>query len=172
MKNTLRNKKKLITYNNKIIDKLINLSEKSEISRSRVCIHLNNKSKTNEMIIALKKGSYIRPHMHPNGKSESYHIIKGKMVVNVFNNKGKLVKRIKMGEVQSNLSFYYRMSKGFCHMPVATSKYCIYHETYSGPFSKKKDVVFPKWSPDFKEKIKFRNFLKKNKLNKLFNEKI
>jgi hypothetical protein len=30
-------------------------------------------------------------------------------------------------------------------MPVATSKFCIYHETFSGPFEKKYDVKFPKW---------------------------
>ena len=71
MINVLRNKKYLVTYNNKIISKLENLADKSKLLRSRVCIHLNNNSKTHEMIIALKKGSYIQPHIHPNGKSEA-----------------------------------------------------------------------------------------------------
>jgi len=172
LNNVLRNKKTLITYNNKIINKLIRLSDKSTIARSRVCIHLNNKSKTNEMIIALKKGSYIRPHIHPNGKSESYHVIKGKMLVNIFNSRGKLIKKVKMGDYKSNFNFYYRMSKGFYHMPVAMTKYCVYHEIFSGPFLKKKDVIFPKWAPDFKDKKKYKKFLKKNKLIKYFYEKI
>ena len=51
--------------------------------------------RTNEMIIALKKGSYIRPHIHPDKKSESYHLIKGKMTVFVFDKKGTLIKKKK-----------------------------------------------------------------------------
>ena len=141
------------------------LADNSDLLRSRICIHTSNKSKTHEMIIALKKGSYIRPHIHPNFKSESYHLIKGSMIVFVFNKWGILKKKIKMGEVKTNLNFYYRMSKGYYHMPVATSNYCIYHETYSGPFLKKKDVIFPKWSPDYNDKENYYIFLKKNKLN-------
>ena len=74
-------------------------------------IHKNNSAKTNEMIIALKKGSYIRPHTHPNLKSESYHIIKGSMIVFVFNKSGELKKRIKMGEAKTNLIFFIECLK-------------------------------------------------------------
>ncbi len=168
MKNVLRNKKYLVTYNNKILSKLENLADKSKLLRSRVCIHLNNKSKTHEMIIALKKGSYIQPHIHPNGKSEAYNVIKGKMIVNVFNKSGKKIKIIKMGELRSGLNFYYRMSKGYFHMPVAISKYCVYHEIYSGPFLKDKDVRFPKWAPSYENKIQLKKFFKKNKLERYF----
>ena len=75
-----------------------------------------------------------------------------------------------MGEAGTSLNFYYRMSKGYYHMPVATSKFCIYHETYSGPFNKKRDVIFPKWSPDSNDRKKYLNFLKKHKLTKYFND--
>ena len=171
MKDVIRNKESLVYINKKIISKLIKLANNSDLCRSRICIHKNNSAKTNEMIIALKKGSYIRPHTHPNLKSESYHIIKGSMTVFVFNKSGELKKRIKMGEAKTNLNFYYRMSKSFYHMPVATSSFCIYHETYSGPFIKEKDVIFPKWSPDFNDEEHYFKFLKKNKLIKYFNEK-
>ena len=106
MKDIIRNKEKLVYFNNKIFKKLIKLAENSDLSRSRICIHTNNNAKTNEMIIALKKGSYIRPHIHPNLKSESYHLIKGRMTVFVFDKKGILKKKIKMGEANTSLNFY------------------------------------------------------------------
>ncbi len=170
MKDIIRNKENLVYLNNKIFKKLTKLAENADLLRSRICIHTNNNARTNEMIIALKKGSYIRPHIHPDKKSESYHLIKGKMIVFVFDKKGTLIKKIKMGEAATGLNFYYRMSEGYYHMPVATSKFCIYHETYSGPFIKKKDVIFPKWSPDYKDRKKYLKFLIKNKLTKYFND--
>jgi len=168
MQNVIKNKKTLTYFNLDIIKKLKKLARNSKNLRSRICIHKNNHSKINEMIIALKKGSYIRPHIHPNSKSESYHVIEGNMIVNVFNKKGKIIKRIKMGPVKSKENFYYRMSKGYYHMPVATSNWCIYHEIYSGPFIKEKDVIFPTWSPKDKHKDGYKHFLKKNKLIRYF----
>ena len=152
-------KKKLIFYNKDIVKKLKYFAKKNQRKRSRICFHNNNKNKTNEMIIALMKGSYIPPHIHPDGKSESYHVIEGKMNVYIFSKKGTLVNVIKMGEYKSGLNFYYRMNKGFYHMPVSVSKFCIYHETYSGPFTKKKDVKFPKWAPKESETENIKKFM-------------
>lgn len=156
----LKNKNKLVYYDKKILEKIIKLSNNKR-GRSRVCIHLTNKSKTNEMIICLRKESFIPPHIHPRGKTESYHVIKGKMSVLLFNKSGKCLKIIKMGDINSGQNFYYRMNSSFYHMPVATSKYCIYHETYSGPFVKKKDVIFPSWSPKEENVVSVKEFLSK-----------
>ena len=58
------------------------------------------------------------------------------------------ISTIKMGDYKSNLNFYYRMGKkNFYHMPIATSNFCVYHEVFSGPFNKKSDVKYSKWSP-------------------------
>ena len=115
------------------------------------------------MIIALSKKSFISPHIHPNKKSESYFIIEGSMNVYVFNKLGKVKKIIKMGTFNSGKNFYYRMSKGYYHMPIAVSKWCVYHEVYSGPFNKSRDVKYPKWAPNENNQIEKKNFLKKIK---------
>ena len=47
-------------------------------------------------------------------------------------------------------------------MPIAVSKYCVYHEIYSGPFLKDNDVRFPKWAPSNENKIELKKFFKKN----------
>ena len=69
-----------------------------------------------------------------------------------------------MGEFNSKKSFFYRMCKGFYHMPFPRSKWCIYHETYSGPFKKEIDVTYPSWAPDENNNKEVKNFLKKYKI--------
>ena len=75
-------------------------------------------------------------------ESKASKVLKEKiLLVNIFNSRGKLIKKVKMGDYKSNFNFYYRMSKGFYHMPVAMTKYCVYHEIFSGPFLKKKENI-------------------------------
>jgi len=158
--NVIQNKKKKLIFHKKdIVKKLKFLAKKNKRKRSRICFHNDNKNKTNEMIIALMKRSYIPPHIHPDGKSESYHVIEGKMNVYIFSKKGILKKIVKMGDYRSGLNFYYRMNKGFYHMPVSVTKFCVYHETYSGPFIKTNDVKFPKWAPKENEIINIKKFM-------------
>ena len=161
MKPIIQNKKDLVFYNKNIVSKIKTLAKKTKNKRARVCIHQSMASKTNEMIIALKKGSYIRPHMHPYHKSESYHVIQGKMDVYIFSRNGKKIKVIHMGDYKSKLNFFYRMSKSYFHIPIAVSEWCVYHEVYSGPFKKNKDVKYAKWSPEENNKIQVKEFLKK-----------
>ncbi len=161
MKPIIQNKKNIVFYNEGIITKVKNLAKKTINKRARVCVHQSITSKTNEMIIALKKGSYIRPHRHPYSKSESYHVIQGKMDVYIFSRSGKKLKVIHMGDYKSKLNFFYRMNKSYFHIPIAVSKWCVYHEVYSGPFKKNQDVKYAKWSPEENNKDQVNKFLKK-----------
>ena len=160
-KDIIQNKKNLVYLSNKIINKIKKKALSNKRKRARICLHKSVNDKTNEMIIALNKRSFIAPHIHPNQKSESYHIIQGEMDVYVFNSKGKLQKKIQMGEFNSKKNFFYRMCKGYYHMPLAKSEWCIYHEIYSGPFKKNVDVKYPKWAPNENNTKEVNNFLKK-----------
>jgi hypothetical protein len=71
-----------------------------------------------------------------------------------------------MGTYDSGKPFFYRMSKGYYHMPISTSNWCVYHEVYSGPFKKKIDVKYPTWSPREDNPKEVEEFLKKIKLIK------
>ena len=51
----IQNKKKLVSFNKDILKKIKSLAKKNTKKRARLCIHLNLKDKTNEMIIALNK---------------------------------------------------------------------------------------------------------------------
>ena len=56
-------------------------------------------------------------------------------------------------------AFLYRLSCSVWHMPVPTSQWLVYHETYSGPFEKDYDVEFPPWAAQEKDEEQVRLFL-------------
>jgi glucose-6-phosphate isomerase len=127
--------------------------------RFRLCMHHSTEHQTQEMVIVAHKDTYIPPHRHPVGKSESYHVIEGKMTVYFFDDSGRIIRSVKMGKFGGKTSFLYRLSSNKWHMPVPTSKWVVYHETYSGPFEKENDVEFPSWAPKESDKKKVRKFL-------------
>ena len=129
------------------VERLKALAADSPRGRSRLCMHHSTDDPLQEMVIACHRGSYIRPHRHPEGKSESYHVIEGKMTVYFFDDEGRVVRRLRMGAAGTGTTFLYRLSAGRWHLPVAVSPTIVYHETFRGPFQKERDVEYAPWSP-------------------------
>lgn len=148
----------LVKINKKDLDILRKFSSFNSDKKSRYCNHKSKNSKLHEMIIFHKKGYYVRPHSHPN-RTESVHLIKGRVDIIIFNKKGNISDIIKMGNYQSGNIFYYRMNNELTHTLVIKSPYIIFHETSLGPF-KKKNTKFASWSP-VKKNSNFLNSLKK-----------
>ena len=93
---------------NEIID-LISKTKKTSGDRSRVCMHKNINERFHEMFIVLLKNCYIRPHKHLK-KSESLSVIDGEADAIIFDDKGKVTKKIELGNYISGKEFYYRIS--------------------------------------------------------------
>ena len=121
------------------IDSLIEEAKVSKIRRSRILLHENNDSKVQEMIIVLFSDSIIKPHFHPYGKPESYHVIEGELIVNIFDKDGKIIDRIELDSVDQK---FYRANGKVIHQPVSKTEYTVYHEVYTGPFIKEVDVNY------------------------------
>jgi cupin fold WbuC family metalloprotein len=113
--------------------------------RVRICVHASNSDLLHEMIIALDRSTYIRPHKHP-AKSESFHLIEGAVDVVAFDDGGQIREVIQLGEPTSGRSFFYRMSGPVFHTLIIRSELLILHETTNGPFQKG-DAVFADWAP-------------------------
>ena len=64
-KYVIQNKKDLVFFDKKIIKKIKNMALRNEKKRARICIHKSLRNKTNEMIIALNKKSFIAPQGVP-----------------------------------------------------------------------------------------------------------
>ena len=126
--------------------------------RARICLHNNDKSKLQEMIIILAKDTYIRPHKHLN-KSESLHVIEGSADAIFFDNKGNIIKKQRLGGKGKNTNFYYRISDSVFHTFKIRSKYFIFHESTQGPFMKNK-TKYANWSPVENDRLNAKNFMK------------
>jgi glucose-6-phosphate isomerase len=111
--------------------------------RSRIILS-EHKDGVQEMVIALCKGSYVRPHRHPFHKSESYHLMEGEMDVLMFSPDGDMTQRIALNGKRP----LYRMKHGWFHQPVALTDVAVYHEVLQGPFNKELDVQYAPWAAE------------------------
>jgi cupin fold WbuC family metalloprotein len=77
-----------------------------------------------------------------------------------FDDDGKVTRRIEMGPVGSNSTFFYRLSSNLWHTVVPLSDFVIIHETTGGPFIKEESEFAP-WSPVDGDRKKVEKFVKK-----------
>ena len=92
----------------------------------------------------------------------------------IFNDKGKVIDKIYLSSFKNkNSQFMYRLSKPYFHTMIPRSKWTIWHEVSTGPFTKKKNQ-FAKYA-DFapsenSKKIEINSFI--NKIKKITFKKI
>jgi cupin fold WbuC family metalloprotein len=135
----------IVTVTPEIISKLKIAASKDHLGRARFCLHRDYTDKVQEMIIVLKQGTYVRPHRHV-GKTESFHMIDGKLKLFFFNDAGKIIQSLVLESNRPRLAFVYRLSVEIWHMAIPLTKYAIFHETITGPFTDKQSE-FASWSP-------------------------
>lgn len=132
------------------------LKEKSlnnQRKRIRLCAHKGIEDKVHEMIIVHGKDAYVRPHKHI-GRSESLHVIEGEAFAFMFTEEGEVSEVVHLGDKNSGLVFYYRISSAVFHNLVIVSDFFVFHEAVQGPFDRSK-IIFASWAPqddDYKEK--------------------
>lgn len=136
----------VVTVSSRDIEELKSLAAKNARKRIRLCTHPDSGSRLHEMLIVLGKDSYIMPHRHP-GKSESFHVIEGCVDILLFDDTGKLIERIELGDYASGKCFYFRIDQLLFHTVIVRSDFVIFHETTNGPFNRA-DTEFAGWAPE------------------------
>ena len=131
----------------------------TEKKRIRLCTHLSEEDKLQEMFILLSRETYIRPHKHLN-KSESLHVQEGSADVVFFDDESNIIKIISLSDSSSKGCFYYRIDEPIYHTFIIKSDYFIFHETTLGPF-KRADTIYAPWSPKETNFDKIGNFVSK-----------
>lgn len=129
------------------IARLKRSAARAPLRRSRLCLHRAHGETVQEMVIAFRKGSLVRPHRHP-GRSESLHMIEGRLTVLVFDEAGRVRRRIDLSALPTGEgeSFMDRIGDGAWHTVVPTSDYAVAHEASAGPFDPDADNFAP-WAP-------------------------
>lgn len=128
----------------------------SKSGRIRLCAHKDTEDVLHEMFIALRQGSYVRPHRHLN-KTESFHIIEGVCHVVILDDNAKVVRVIPMGDYESGHKFFLRIPARCHHTIIIHSEILVFQEITRGPF-KREETDFPPWSPDEKNIIACHTF--------------
>lgn len=129
-------------------DDVADLKERASSSprkRSRICAHGDTSDPLHEMLIALDRETYIRPHKHE-GKSESFHLVDGSVDVVIFDDQGCVEEVVSMGDYRSGRSFYYRLNVSAFHTVIVKSDVAVLHETTNGPFDRS-DTLDATWAP-------------------------
>lgn len=149
----------IITVNSGLIDQIKKAALKDPLGRARLCLHRRNEDAVQEMIIVMRKGTYVRPHRHV-AKTESFHLIEGKLLLVFFSDTGKVIRQMIMSRNNKRIPFIYRLSSDIYHTVIPISDLIILHETTTGPFSKTNSEFAP-WSPEETDKINIKKYLTK-----------
>lgn len=127
-----------VAIDSNTIKELKTISHKLGKKDIRICLHNNRNSNLHNMINLIYKKEENIPHKHVH-KSEIYHIIKGRMTINIYNKNGEIVDKCLL---DGEKTFLYRVGKDTFHTTVPETEYVIFHETRRGPFPEDCDSVF------------------------------
>jgi len=116
------------------------------LRRARLCLHKSHADAVQEMVIAFCRDTYNRPHRHW-GKSESFHVIEGRVAIVFFDDEGRQSRHVCLGTRSDGLPFLYRLASDLWHAVIPLTEYVIIHETTTGPFVPGQTEFAP-WSPD------------------------
>lgn len=128
---------------------LLNLSEKA-LKAPRLRINLNFHSQNQDvfqrMLNALEPNSYVQPHKHENpDKDEVFVILKGKLAVISFNDKGDVEDFIILNSSQGR--YACEVSARTWHTITALVGGTVVFEFKHGPYDPATDKVFAPWAP-------------------------
>ena len=135
----------VVTAGPEQIDFLKSTAAANPRKRARICAHPNTGDALHEMLIVHMGGLYVRPHKHL-GKSESFHMIEGRLKVFLFDDEGNHTETVALGAPGGDRQFYYRLSKPMFHSVYPETEVVVFHEVTNGPFDAA-DCVFATWAP-------------------------
>ena len=141
------------------VECLKSMAMKNRRQRIRLCAHPAIEDTLHEMIIVLSRGAYVRPHRHL-AKSESFHIIEGRLNVLMFGEDGVVRSVLKMDQAGAGETFFYRLSESVYHTVIPQSPWVVFHEATNGPLNRE-DTVYAAWAPDDNDRNSVKKYIEK-----------
>lgn len=123
------------------------LEEASQNPRLRKNLNLHHQSDPVQRFFnALIPGTYVRPHRHATPpKTETMILIKGKMVVVIFDEKGKILEKIEISKEGQRLAIDF--PPHVWHSVYALEP-TVFFECKMGPYIPTNDKDFATWAPE------------------------
>lgn len=152
------NTEDIFLLDHKLIAYLIDCARTNERKTARICIHKNIDEELHQMIIVHHRGNYVRPHKHP-AKTESFHLIQGRLLLCIFDARGKILNKIVLEDKGKQATIVSRLEKNIYHTVLALSEIVVFHEITNGPFIGIGDSEFPDWAPALDDQEGIQSFL-------------
>ncbi|MEM7167099.1 MAG: WbuC family cupin fold metalloprotein [Planctomycetota bacterium] len=127
------------------LGRLRTAADTSPRQRARLCLHRSPDDAVQEMIICFRRDSAVPVHRHQH-RTESFHVLEGKLTVFTFDDSGAVQQTIALGGRDSGRPFLFRMSTPEWHTVRIESEYAIVHEITVGPF-RDGGLEVPPWCP-------------------------
>ena len=128
------------------LDELSRAAATSQRRRKNLNLHGDYADPCQRLFNAMEPGTYIRPHRHADPpKPECFMAVRGRMVMVVFADCGKVVQVIPFGAGCDVLAV--ELPAGVWHSLIALEAGCIFFETKPGPYVPLTDKDFAPWSP-------------------------
>lgn len=139
------NKDDIIVVDRNWIERVKESARAASSRRARLNLHRSADDQVQEMLIAFCRDSLNAPHRHV-GKSESMHVIEGRVLIVFFNEDGSVMRRQALGAPGTNLASLYRLSSPEWHTVVPLDDMVVIHEVTTGPFRPRTEDQ-PSWVP-------------------------
>lgn len=142
------------------LDFLSQAITKSPRRRSRICTHKSVQEKLHEMFVIYSDATFVRPNKHI-GKDESVYVIRGACDFLFFDDDGKVIQTVEMGDEKSGKAYYCRVPQGVWHTLIIRSPEIVLFEGTPGPFNPA-ETVYADWGPqesDTEGVAKYREFM-------------
>ena len=156
MPEVIKNSEELLFINNELVEQIIEEASQSQRHMARLLMHFDHEDPVQEMLIAMGRDCAVMPNRSV-GRSESLQIVKGELLLIIFDDNGNVVNRVEMGPAGSGKVFLYRLSSTPWHTMIPLTKMIVVHETLEGPFKQSSEPL-PDWVPGDSESLK--RFLK------------
>ncbi|MCX7592079.1 MAG: WbuC family cupin fold metalloprotein [Kiritimatiellae bacterium] len=157
------NREAVLVADRRLINALIRRAKASPDHSYRLCLHESPRTRVQEMIVVCDARSTRPPHCHP-GFAETHWMIRGEIMVVLFDGRGRVVRRIELGPPEGRKPFCVRVAAGQWHMIVFRTSPVVYYEVMRGPFVRKRTNVWADWAPSPDDPAGLTRYLRKRGL--------
>lgn len=158
---------KIYSVDKQFIKKAIEMAKKSTRKRFIITLHKNLSDNTHRLINVLTKDTYAQPHKHINpSTSETFTTIKGSISVIEFNELGKVINRINIGDNYNDKIVEIKPNTIHTVIPI-TNIVVLLEIKGQTNYKPETDKYFYDWAPkEGDDPLIIKRYLKKiNKLN-------
>lgn len=128
------------------LDQLTDSARTNERLRRNLNLHDSYDEPCQRLFNAIEPGTYIRPHRHTTPpKSETFVVIRGGLVLVVFDDRGAPVRCVELHAAGDSLAA--DLLPGVWHMVISLEPGTVFFEAKPGPYAPLSDKDFAPWAP-------------------------